>query len=110
MNEIGWRQEVQYLYHMATEAANSGDNNSAFEYLEQVLSMDPKNAMAWQVKGNCLDCEGKCKEALACYEKSLGFDPYNTETLFNKALTLRKLGLDQEAASCVDQAVKTEVG
>jgi tetratricopeptide (TPR) repeat protein len=110
MYEIGRRQEVQYLYHRATEAANSGDTDSAFEYIEQVLSMDPKNAMAWQVKGNCLDCAGKCDEALTCYEKSLNFDPDNSETMFIKALTLRKLGRNQEAQCCVEDAVKVEVG
>jgi tetratricopeptide (TPR) repeat protein len=110
MYEIGQRQEVQYLYHLATEAANQGDTHSAFEYLEQVLIRDPENAMAWQVKGNCLDCEGKCEEALACYEKSLEFDPSNSETLFNKALTLRKLGRDTDAQCCIQDAVKAEIG
>ncbi len=110
MYEIGLKQEVQYLYHMATEAANGGDTNSALEYLEQVLRMDSEHAMAWQIKGNCLDSEGRCEEALACYETSLALDPDNSETLFNKALTLRKLGRDMDAQCCARDAVKIEVG
>jgi tetratricopeptide (TPR) repeat protein len=110
MYEIGSSQEAQYLYYRATEAANSGDTYSALEFIEQVLRLDPENAMAWQVKGNCLDCEGKCEEALACYEKSLAFDPINSETMFNKALTLKKMGRKQEAVGCISDAVKVEVG
>ena len=44
----------EYLFREAVEAANQGKDKKALEYLEQVLTMNPKHTMAWCVKGNCL--------------------------------------------------------
>ena len=42
-------------YMLATKAANEGDNPKALEHIEKVIATDPKYALAWHVKGNCLD-------------------------------------------------------
>ena len=54
----------EHLFRLAAEAANQGKNRKALEYLEQVLIMNPKHAMAWCLKRNCLDKLGWRLEAL----------------------------------------------
>ncbi|MDD1679949.1 MAG: tetratricopeptide repeat protein [Methanomicrobiales archaeon] len=100
----------EYLFQAAAEAANEGENNKALEILEKVLSTNPKHAMAWQVKANCLDSLGKCKEALQSYDAAIDLDPYNSENWFNKGLTLKRLGLERDSQTCMDMAVKLALG
>lgn len=102
--------DVRFLFRTATEAANKGENKKAIEYLEQVLNSNPKHAMAWHVKGNCLDMMGDYAEALISYDTALRLDPLNSETWFNKGLTLKKMGRRQEADSSMNRAVKLALG
>jgi tetratricopeptide (TPR) repeat protein len=95
---------------MAEEAANLGNNKQALEYLVQVLNTDPKHAMAWHVKGNCLDMLENYGEALLSYDTALKLDPQNAETWFNKGLTLKKMGRNVDADVCMERAVQIALG
>lgn len=102
--------ETVHDYHIATEAATEGDNEKALEYLERVIATYPKHAMAWQIKGNCLDFLGRCEEALKCYDTAIKLDPDNAETWFNKGLTLKKMGRVNDSQTCMDTAVQLALG
>jgi tetratricopeptide (TPR) repeat protein len=106
----GTSGDVEYLFQIAAEAANDGAYEKALEYLEQVLNTNPKHAMAWHVKGDCLDNLGKCEEALRSYDTAITLDPIDAETWFNKGLTLKKLGREKDSQCCVEEAVKLALG
>jgi tetratricopeptide (TPR) repeat protein len=101
---------IEYLFSMAEEAANQGDNEKAVKYLVQVLNTNPRHAMAWHVKGNCLDMMENYGEALLSYDNALKIDPQNAETWFNKGLTLKRMGRKVEADVCMEMAVKLALG
>jgi tetratricopeptide (TPR) repeat protein len=101
---------VEYLFRMAEEAANQGNNKQALEYLVQVLNTNPKHAMAWHEKGNCLDMLENYGEALLSYDTALKLDPQNAETWFNKGLTLKKMGRNVDADVCMERAVQLALG
>jgi len=102
--------EGAYFYTLATDAANEGDNPKALEYIEKVIATDPKYALAWHVKGNCLDGIGRCDDALKCYNTAIRLDPYNSESWFNKGTILKKLGRKKQADTCLKKAVKLSIG
>jgi tetratricopeptide (TPR) repeat protein len=99
-----------YLYWVASEAANEGEYKTALQYLEQVLSTNPKHAMAWHVKGNCLDCLGQYEEAARSYDVALKLDPGNAETWFNMGLSLKKLGREKDSQYYMEKAIKLALG
>jgi len=100
----------KYLFWVASEAANQGEHKKALDYLEQVLTTNPNHAMAWHVQGNCLDCLGQYEEAVRSYDISLKLDPGNADTLFDKGLTLKKLGREIDSQYCMEMAVKIALG
>jgi tetratricopeptide (TPR) repeat protein len=102
--------DIEYLYKAAAEAANAGEDTKALEYLDRVLSSNSYHAMAWCVKGNCLDNLDRCEEALDSYDRSLDIDPNDSDTWFNKGLTLKKLGRTDESQQCISKAVKIALG
>jgi tetratricopeptide (TPR) repeat protein len=102
--------DIEYLYKAAAEAANAGEDARALEYLERVLNRNSHHAMAWCIKGNCLDNLDRCEEALGSYDRSLHIDPSNSDTWFNKGLTLKKLGRTAEAQQCIRNAVQLALG
>jgi hypothetical protein len=53
---------------------------------------------------------GDYAEALISYDTALRLDPLNSETWFNKGLTLKKMGRRQEADSSMNRAVKLALG
>jgi tetratricopeptide (TPR) repeat protein len=99
-----------YLFWVATEAANRGEYKDALNYLEQVLATNPKHAMAWHVRGNCLDSLGQYQQAVQSYDSALTLDPGNAETWFNKGITLKKMGREKESKQYMDIAIKLALG
>jgi len=102
--------EGAYFYKLATDAANKGDNPRALEHIKKVIATDPKYALAWHIKGNCLDEIGQCEDALKCYQTAIRLDPYNSESWFNKGVILKKLGRKKQAESCIKKAVTIALG
>lgn len=98
--------DINYLYHIGSEAAAEGEFDKALGHIEQVLLANPKHARAWNIMGNCLDGLGRYEDALQSYDASLELDPSNADVLFNKAQTLEKMGRDFDAQVLMDKAVK----
>jgi Putative Zn-dependent protease, contains TPR repeats len=102
--------DIDYLYNVATEAANAGEDTEALAYLDRVLASNPRHAMAWCVKGNCLDSLDRCEEALDAYDRALQIDPDDSDTWFNRGLTLRKMGREKESKRCMKKALRLAIG
>ena len=79
-----------YLFGIASEAANRGEYKKALHYLEQVLIMNPRHTRAWCIKGHCLYHLGKCKEALHSYYNAIELDPGNSDGVVKNALNLKE--------------------
>ena len=102
--------DVDYLYRAGEEAYAEGDTPKALHYLDRVLEEDPKHAMAWMCKGNCLDRMSQFEDALKSYDMAIKLDPTNADALFDKAETMEKMGRYEEAKKIMDQASKMEMG
>jgi tetratricopeptide (TPR) repeat protein len=102
--------DIEYLYQAGEEAYAEGHTKKALHYLDLVLKEDPNHAMAWTIKGNCLDRLGQFENALDSYDKAIKMDPTNADILFDKAETLEKMGRDKDAKKIMEKAVKLEMG
>lgn len=65
-----------------------------------------KLALEHQTYGNKYDDNGKFKEAIGEYQKSLEYDPDNTDTLFNLAVVYLKVKKPTEAVVILEKLVK----
>lgn len=65
-----------------------------------------KLALEHQTYGNKYDDNGKFKEAIEEYQKSLEYAPDNTDTLFNLAAAYLKVNKPTEAAAALEKLVK----
>jgi tetratricopeptide (TPR) repeat protein len=57
-----------------------------------------------------MDLLGRYEEAISCYESALTCDPNNAETLYNKGVTLCKIGRQSEGVECIEQGVSISFG
>jgi tetratricopeptide (TPR) repeat protein len=55
--------------------------------------------------GNLRDSQGLYEKAISAYDIALGIDPEDADALFDKGITLKKMGKFEEAAKYIDQAV-----
>lgn len=53
---------------------------------------------------------GKLDEALACYDTALKLEPGDAEIWFNKGLTLKKIGREKDAVSCINHGIELAIG
>lgn len=57
----------------------------AITYLNEAITIDPKNAKLYLVLGNAYDQVGKTEESRAAYEKCIEIDPTNFDAYYNVA-------------------------
>ncbi len=55
--------------------------------------------------GNLRDNQGLYEKAISAYDIALGIDPEDADALFDKGITLKKMGKQAEGAKYIDQAV-----
>jgi tetratricopeptide (TPR) repeat protein len=55
--------------------------------------------------GNLRDSQGLYDKALSAYDVALGIDPEDADALFDKGITLKKLGKNSEGNALVNKAV-----
>ena len=78
----------------------------ALDQINRVLELEPNHVKALILKGNIYFCVDKDHEALECFEKALGIDPFSAEAHGSKANTLDVLGKVKEAFACCEKAFK----
>ena len=72
--------------------------------LEQVLRLNPNNALAYTLKGTALVDLRQDQEALKAYEQALRLDPNYAYAYYNKGNTLERLGRKREAQRAHERA------
>lgn len=55
--------------------------------------------------GNLRDSQGLFEKAISAYDIALGIDPEDADALFDKGITLKKMGKHAEGNTLVSQAV-----
>lgn len=55
--------------------------------------------------GDLRDSQGLYEKAISAYDIALGIDPENADALFDKGITLKKMGKHAEGSKYIDQAV-----
>jgi tetratricopeptide (TPR) repeat protein len=55
--------------------------------------------------GNLRDSQGMFDKAISAYDIALGIDPEDADALFNKGITLKKMGKQDEGNHLVSHAV-----
>jgi len=68
-----------------------GKIDQARKLAEQTLDLDPKMADAWVLRGRTEEAIGQTREALADYQRSLGYNPGNVDVLFRVAEAYQQL-------------------
>lgn len=82
------------------------DFGKKIEYYSKCLELDPKNAVAWNNKGDALRELGKYEEAIRCYDKLIAINMKDVVPWNKKGVTLGNLGRYVEAIRCFDKALK----
>lgn len=85
-----------------------GDNEGALKNYEKALDLDPKNDIAWQLKGISMAKDGKIKEALECFKKSESINPLRSDVLMNIGSVYFSLGNITEAVKYLKKAIKSD--
>jgi len=65
--------------------------DKALECYTQILSIDPKEAKAWDKKGVCLGGLGRLEDAMECFEKAVEIRPNFEAAWCHKTVILSKI-------------------
>ena len=68
------------------------------------LSVNPKDAEAWNRKGSVFIKQVHYDKAIKGYDEAIRLDPDIADVWYNKGYTLYSLGKDDEAIKCFDEA------
>ncbi len=74
-----------------------GQINYANRLAEEALELDPKFAPAWALRGRVAEASGQARQALADYQRSLGYAPDSREVAILVAEAHRQLNEPQRA-------------
>lgn len=89
-------------YYLALVAKQAGEYAAAVDHLQIVVKQDSRNAMAWQLLGQCLDAESKHDEAIRAWRHALSITPNSSQVLWNLGRAL-KASDPQESARLLKQ-------
>lgn len=81
----------------AQNALGLGDESAAVTYLDRALELAPDNVSALKEKAGIDRRHGNYAAALARLNRAAAVDPFDTETLYARSLTLARLGRADDA-------------
>jgi tetratricopeptide (TPR) repeat protein len=84
-----------------------GQFDAARTAAEQALDLDPKLASAWALRGKALQAAGDSRQALADFQRSLGYEPGNPEVLLEVAEAHRRLNQPERALAALQSLLDT---
>jgi tetratricopeptide (TPR) repeat protein len=96
---------MESIFCKANECQMSGDYVIALRLYEEIIEKDPTNAKVFQGIADVHDHMGNYTEALIWYNKVLDYDPFNAEAWYNKGMTLRKAGNQEEGLNCIRKGI-----
>ena len=84
-------KDAETWYTHANELMHQRQYETAINYYDRVLAIDPEFSLAWHYKGNC-------------------FDDLDSDTWYNKGISLKKEGKFDDAKTCIDKAIDLALG
>ena len=76
------------------------------ECLNEALRLEPRNAVALHLRGDCMMEAGRLEDALRCFDEALRIDPASEWAHHNRGLCMLKMDRDGEALRCFDAALR----
>jgi tetratricopeptide (TPR) repeat protein len=76
-------------YFLALAERQAGDYPQAIASLQEVVSLQPKNGMAWNLLGDALAHQARQKEAIAAWRHAVSIDPEDTRSIASLVVALR---------------------
>ncbi len=96
---------IELVFCAADECQIRGEYEIAIRLYKEIIEKEPNNGRAFQKVADCLDHMGNHADALVWYDKALESDPYNAEVWYNKGMTLRKIGSQEEGLMCIQKGI-----
>ncbi len=96
---------IESVFCSADDYQMQGDYEVAIRLYKEIIEKEPNNGRAFQRVADCLDHMGNHADALVWYDKVSESDPYNAEVWYNKGMTLRKTGCQEEGLSCIQKGI-----
>ncbi len=78
-----------------------GQVSQAVERAEEALRLDPKHPQAWALRGQVASTNGRPREALADYQRALGYAPDDTQLALLVAEAYRQLNEPERALTAL---------
>jgi tetratricopeptide (TPR) repeat protein len=96
---------TQYILK-GNEYYYKNEYNSALEWYDKAIEINPNYAGALTNKGVALDSLGRHEEAIKYFDKAIELDPNLSPVWNNKGIALEKLGRYEEAIKYYDKAIE----
>jgi tetratricopeptide (TPR) repeat protein len=88
--------------------AERGEYGRALEVVEELGEICGEVPRVLSLRGDCLYCQGRHEEALACFEEVTKRDPSDAHGWCYRAVALGELGRHEEALTSLDRAIELE--
>jgi tetratricopeptide (TPR) repeat protein len=108
MSMSGNSEETRVYYEAAAKLLAENRYEEALEQLEQVISRDPDDAIAYSNKAMILLPLQRYEEALAACEQAIKINPDDAITYVNKSAALMHLRRYEEVVTACDRAAQLD--
>lgn len=102
--------DLDILRMSAQVSGQLGRFEDTARFCEQVLALNPADAMAWAFLGNARMAGGEYEKALEALNKALGLAPNAPMILINRGGALFLLNRHDEAIACLNRALQLAPG
>lgn len=99
-------QHPGVLQMLGVVLMRQGRPQSAVEFFDRLLTLQPSLPDVWNNRGHALQDSGRVPEALASYDRALALKPDYPEALNNRAQLLMAQKRYEEAANTLDRLMK----
>ena len=102
--ELSGRRDPVELTELGRMHLAMGNPLTALQFADEAIGRDESQAAAWTLRGFALNEQGRSKEALAAYFRSLSLRNDDPQTRLEIARIYRELGEPQRALAILDAA------
>ena len=90
-------QMPEPYYFLALIEKQAGNYSRAIPLLKNVVKLQPRNATAWNLLGQCYESTSQAQEAIAAWKQAVAVDPDNTQALWGLSRALKPTDPDEAA-------------
>ncbi len=110
LNKCAEEESPEILCNAATELVELGAYESALDYFNRALHINPDDHVLMNNKALCMELLNSHDHALECYERALTFNPNDSTYLCNLGVCQLKLQRWDQAIASFRDAVSQEPG